>query len=120
MFGFYKKAYSESQYMVGVMLKREEELIKKLEEANKKLYEYMDITRKEALEIYQKGLHDGINIQLSNMPPAASNSPVIRVEEYKEQVIESKKVNKENEKLNKALQNVLNFDGSKQEEIEDE
>jgi hypothetical protein len=119
MFGFYKQAFYEQQYIVSSMTEREGILLKSLEEANQKLINFMDLTRKEALDIYRKGLQDGINMQLKNIVPEAPVAPVRTMEEHAKFEAEAKESKKVNDLIAEGIANMLNFDGTPQKRGEE-
>jgi hypothetical protein len=89
--------------------------LEKIEETNRKLIDFMDITRKEALDSYRKGLQDGLNIQIRNLPPEAPYEPVKSMQEHTEAQV----IKEQNDKIAKGLTNILNFTGEPQEEDEE-
>jgi hypothetical protein len=104
MFGFYKKMLSSA--------------LKRAEEAEKKLYEYMDITRKEVMESYRKGLQDGLNINLKQETPPAELNPVKSMKEHEINAEQTRKAKEETDKFMTGLQNLINYDGSPQKSDE--
>jgi hypothetical protein len=57
------------------------ELQTKLDEAQQKLFDYMDLTRKEALDSYRRGLQDGITAA-NQKPVYAPSRPVKTMDEH--------------------------------------
>jgi preprotein translocase subunit SecF len=94
------------------------EAAKKAEDAEKMLYEYMDITRKEALESYRKGLQEGISIQTKQEPIEVAREPVKSVEERKTEIANTTESIKAEQKQAQLISNLFEYDGSPQKEVD--
>jgi hypothetical protein len=90
------------------------EAAKKAEDAEKMLYEYMDITRKEALESYRKGLQEGISIQTKQEPIEVAREPVKSVEEHKAEIVKTAENIKAEREQEQFMSNLFGYTGEPQ------
>lgn len=83
---------------------------KRLDELQQKLFDYMDLTRKEALDSYRRGLQDGI-ATASQRPVYAPQNPIKTMEEHEIEREEFEAVEIENKAYDKELAAMLAFTG---------
>lgn len=81
------------------------------DEFAEKLYSYMDMTRKESLDSYRRGLQDGVFIAESK-PVYAPQNPVKTMEEHETEVNETKAATEANKAFAEGFSAIMNYDGS--------
>jgi hypothetical protein len=79
-------------------------------EAQQKLYEYMDLTRKESLDSYRRGLQDGISAA-AQKPIYAPQNPVKTMDEHVTEVKESKEQAEANKSFTDGFNSIMSYTG---------
>jgi hypothetical protein len=86
------------------------DLRERLVEAQQKLFDYMDLTRKEALDSYRRGLQDGL-LATERKPAYAPRNPVKTMEEHVTEVKESKEQAEANKAFMDGFNSIMTYTG---------
>lgn len=103
-----KKAYDELQEVYAI-LARLVDVQKSAQEAQQKLYDYMDLTRREALDSYRRGLQDGQAIS-DKKPVYAPQNPVKSMEEHIEDKDMAEELKKKELEFQEGMKAIFEYD----------
>lgn len=103
-----KKAYDELQE-VYAFLARLVDVQKSAQEAQQKLYDYMDLTRREALDSYRRGLQDGQAVS-DKKPVYAPQNPVKSMGEHIEDKDMAEELKKKELEFQEGMKSILEYD----------
>ena len=108
-----KKTNDEVQEVYAVLARLAENLKisqQNEKEAQQKLYDYMDFTRKESLDSYRRGLQDGI-LAAEQKPAYAPQNPVKTMAEHVEDKQESAEAKQANKVFEDGFNAIMNYTG---------
>ncbi len=83
---------------------------KELSELQRQLYDYMDMTRKESLDSYRRGLQDGISAA-EQKPVYAPQNPVKTMDEHVQDKQDSKEIREANKAFSDGFSAIMNYTG---------
>ncbi len=108
-----KKTNDEVQEVYAVLARLAENLKisqQNEKEAQQKLYDYMDFTRKESLDSYRRGLQDGL-LAAEQKPAYAPQNPVKTMAEHVEDQQESAEAKQANKVFEDGFNAIMNYTG---------
>jgi hypothetical protein len=115
LYFFMKYLREHYKQTIDNLYEQNADLQERLAVSKRDLFAYMDITRKEALDSYRRGLQDG-RAMTEQKPVYAPQNPVKTMDEHIEDKITRKEAEKANKEFQDGINAIMSYTGDETEE----